>query len=81
MYFSIGVLVMAARQKRAGQINSRLAGFIYWTPRISGVLITLFVALFALDMFSARHAATVPEAFQIWRTKKRPLPHLRERRR
>ncbi|MDP2966271.1 MAG: hypothetical protein Q8N39_09595 [Pelolinea sp.] len=51
--FSIGVLVMATRQKRSqGEISGRLAKFIYWTPRIAGILITVFVALFALDVFS-----------------------------
>ena len=51
--FSIGVLVMAVRQKRSqGEISGRLAKFIYWTPRFAGILITMFVALFALDVFS-----------------------------
>ncbi len=52
LYFSIGVLVAAARQRHfLGQINKRLAKFIYWTPRIAGILITVFVAMFALDVF------------------------------
>lgn len=53
LFFSIGVFIVAAQQrKRAGRINPRLAAFIYWTPRIAGILIILFVAMFALDVFS-----------------------------
>ncbi len=52
LYFSVGVLVMAARQRNSqGQIDSKLAKFIYWTPRIAGVVIILFVAMFSLDVF------------------------------
>lgn len=52
-YFSIGLLVVAGLQKRSqGQISARLAAYIYRTPRIAGVLIILFVGLFALDVFS-----------------------------
>jgi hypothetical protein len=52
LYFSIGVLAFAARQRRVqGAIDRRLAKYIYWTPRIAGALIALFVALFALDVF------------------------------
>ena len=53
MYFSIGVLITARQQKQNhGQIDNRLAKFIYWTPRISGILIILFVGMFSLDVFS-----------------------------
>jgi hypothetical protein len=52
--FSFGVLILAARQKRSqGGINRKLAKYIFWTPRIAGILISLFVAMFALDVFSA----------------------------
>ena len=52
LYFSVGVLVRAALQrKRQGQISPRLAKLIYWTPRIAGIVIALFVSLFALDVF------------------------------
>jgi hypothetical protein len=52
LYFSIGVLVVAARQKYAeGQIQPRLARLIYWSPRGAGILIIFFVSLFALDVF------------------------------
>ena len=53
LYFSIGVLVITGDQRRAqGQIQPRLSAFLYWTPRIAGILITLFVAMFSLDVFS-----------------------------
>jgi hypothetical protein len=51
--FSIGVLILAVRQKLSpGGINQKLAKYIFWTPRIAGILISLFVAMFALDVFS-----------------------------
>lgn len=53
LYFSIGVLVVAALQKsRQGQIDPRLAKLIYWSPRIAGIVIILFISLFALDVFA-----------------------------
>lgn len=53
LYFSIGLIVVAWQQKRSqGQINPRLAKFIYRTPRIAGILIILFVGMFSLDVFS-----------------------------
>lgn len=53
LYFSIGVLIFAAGQKRKnGKISDRLAKYIYWTPRIAGVLIIIFVGMFSLDVFS-----------------------------
>lgn len=52
-YFSIGVLVVAARQKYGqGHLHPRLARLIYWSPRIAGIAIIFFVSLFALDVFS-----------------------------
>lgn len=32
-------------------MHTTLRGFIYWTPRILGILFILFVSLFALDIF------------------------------
>ncbi len=52
LYGLIYVLVVAARQKNSqGTIDRRLAKLIYWSPRIAGILIILFVSLFALDVF------------------------------
>lgn len=52
LYFSIGLLIVASWQRRAqGGINARIARFIYLTPRIAGILIAVFVGLFALDVF------------------------------
>jgi hypothetical protein len=53
LYFLIYVLVVAAHQKRSqGQVDRRLARLIYWSPRIAGILIILFISMFALDVFS-----------------------------
>jgi hypothetical protein len=32
-------------------MNKTLKGFLFWTPRILGILFILFVSLFALDVF------------------------------
>jgi hypothetical protein len=51
-YVSIGLLLTAARQRSSqGQINPRLARFIFLAPRVAGILIILFVAMFSLDVF------------------------------
>ena len=52
LYFSIGLLVTANQQRRRqGQVSAGLAKTIYRTPRIAGLLIAIFVGLFALDVF------------------------------
>lgn len=52
LYFSIGLLATAGWQKHTmAQVQPRLARLLYWTPRIAGILIALFVSLFALDVF------------------------------
>ncbi|MBE0685334.1 MAG: hypothetical protein IH585_04980 [Anaerolineaceae bacterium] len=53
-YGSIGLILTALRQKESkGIINLRLSRFLYFTPRIAGILMILFVSLFALDVFTA----------------------------
>ena len=32
-------------------MNKTLRGFLFWTPRVLGILFILFVSLFALDIF------------------------------
>jgi hypothetical protein len=52
LYGAIGLILFAIRQKSLdGKINTRISRFLYYTPRIAGVLMIIFVALFALDMF------------------------------
>jgi hypothetical protein len=52
LYGSIGLILMAQRQKgNLGKISLSLSRFLYYTPRIAGILMILFVALFALDVF------------------------------
>ena len=53
LYASIGVLVVAARQKSTqGQVDRRLAKLLFWSPRLAGVAIIFFISLFALDVFA-----------------------------
>jgi hypothetical protein len=53
LYFSIFLLAAAGQQRRSqGQISQRLSKFIYFTPRIAGIVVTLFVGMFAMDVFS-----------------------------
>lgn len=53
LYSSIYLLAAAGQQRRSqGQISRRLSKFIYFMPRIAGIVITLFVGMFALDVFS-----------------------------
>lgn len=54
LYASLGALIVGARQHAGGQIGARLARLIYWLPRVAGVLIILFISLFALDVFEAQ---------------------------
>ncbi len=53
LYFAAGVLLLGYRQHTAGRIRPGMARLLYWTPRIAGILITLFVGMFAFDEFSA----------------------------
>lgn len=55
LYGLTGVLIVAARQKRQGTIDRRLARLIYWSPRAAGIGIIFFVSLFALDVFSPEY--------------------------
>lgn len=53
LFGSIGLILMAFRQKEIdGKIGLRLSRFLYYTPRIAGLLMIVFVSLFALDVFS-----------------------------
>ena len=55
LYGLTGVLIVAARQKKQGAIDRRLARLIYWSPRAAGIAIIFFVSLFALDVFSPEY--------------------------
>lgn len=35
-------------------MNKPLKNFLFWTPRIAGILFILFISLFALDIFDAQ---------------------------
>lgn len=51
LYFCIGLIVEAWQQHRRGLVSVRMARFLYLAPRIAGIVILLFVELFALDAF------------------------------
>jgi hypothetical protein len=52
LFGSIGLILTAIKQKVIdGIINLTLSYFLFYTPRIAGILMILFAALFALDVF------------------------------
>ena len=56
LFFSIGLFVAAERQRRGLAAHSaQVRRLVYLTPRIAGVLLALFVSLFALDVFEPGH--------------------------
>jgi hypothetical protein len=53
LYGSIGLILTAMNQKEVDRkINLKLSRFLYYTPRIAGILMIIFVSLFALDVFT-----------------------------
>lgn len=47
-----GILIMANyRHQQHQEFNSRLAKWLYWSPRICSILLVAFMSLFALDVF------------------------------
>lgn len=52
MFALIGILVMAGyRHGQHEKFNSRLAKWLYWSPRICCIILVAFMSLFALDVF------------------------------
>ena len=52
LYGSVGLILTALNQKTDNEkISLSLSRFLYYTPRIAGILMIVFVALFALDVF------------------------------
>ncbi len=49
-------------------MNKNLNGFLFWAPRVLGILFILFVSLFALDVFE--------EGLDFWGTTLALLVHL-----
>jgi hypothetical protein len=35
-------------------MNKALKRFLFWTPRLAGILFILFISLFALDVFDTQ---------------------------
>jgi hypothetical protein len=53
LFSSIGLFVTARRQHAQGVLSKRVNRLVYYTPRIAGIIIALFVGLFSLDVFGA----------------------------
>jgi len=52
LFGSIGLILFSLRQKSVeGVLKPPLSKIIYYTPRIAGLLMIVFVSLFALDVF------------------------------
>lgn len=52
LFSSIWLFTAAHLQRREqGRISGKTAKMIYWMPRVAGVVIAIFVGLFALDVF------------------------------
>lgn len=52
LYALIGILIMAMYQHQQHEkFNSRLAKWLYWSPRICSIVLVAFMSLFALDVF------------------------------
>jgi len=52
LYGCVGMILEAIQQKeKESQLTQRLSGFLYYTPRIAGLLMAFFIGLFALDVF------------------------------
>jgi hypothetical protein len=51
LFFSLGLIFEAWQQHRVGKIGSKMAKFLYYTPRVAGLLMALFIGMFALDVF------------------------------
>lgn len=52
LYALMGTLIMAIyRHQQHEEFNSRLAKWLYWSPRICCIVLVAFMSLFALDVF------------------------------
>jgi hypothetical protein len=51
LFFGSGLLFEAWLRRRQGGVGRRMARFVYYTPRVAGLLIALFTGMFALDVF------------------------------
>lgn len=52
LFGSLWLLVAAWLQKRStGAVSGRIARWVHYLPRIAGILIAVFISLFAMDVF------------------------------
>lgn len=52
LFGALAVILLAMQQRKtSGQLSDRIARFVYLMPRIAGIIIAVFISLFALDVF------------------------------
>jgi len=52
LFSTLAVILHASQQRtKTGLLSGRLAKIVYYLPRISGIIIAIFISLFALDVF------------------------------
>jgi hypothetical protein len=52
LFGAIALLLAAWQQRRdEGHVHPRLARWLYWAPRVAGILLIIFISLFSLDVF------------------------------
>lgn len=52
VFVALAVILLALRQRKTtGQLSDRMARVVYLIPRIAGIIIAVFISLFALDVF------------------------------
>lgn len=56
LYALMGILIMAVYQhQQHEEFNSRIAKWLYWSPRICCIVLVAFMSLFAFDVFEEGH--------------------------
>jgi hypothetical protein len=52
VFGTLAVILLALQQRKTtGQLSDRMARLVYLIPRITGIIIAVFISLFALDVF------------------------------
>ncbi len=52
LFGALAIILLAIQQRKtSGQLSDRMARFVYLMPRIAGIIIAVFISLFALDVF------------------------------
>jgi len=52
VFIALAVILLALQQRKTtGQLSDRMARVVFLIPRIAGIIIAVFISLFALDVF------------------------------